>query len=59
MYCFDQAKSGKRANFRNMLGRGGSSSQASLNHSRRLGLRQVKMRGLVPLGKAEDGGYYF
>ena len=36
-----------------------SSSQASLNHSRRLGLRQIQMRGLVPLGKAEDGGYYF
>lgn len=37
----------------------GSSSQSSLSHGHRLGLRQIQMRGLEPLEKAEDGGYYF
>ncbi|GAA5836925.1 hypothetical protein JCM5353_004345 [Sporobolomyces roseus] len=43
------------------FGRGdqGSSSAASLTHGRRLGLRQIQMRGLVPLEEAEDGGHYF
>lgn len=32
---------------------------SSLSHRGRLGIRQIKMRGLTAMREAEDGGYYF
>jgi len=32
---------------------------SSLSHGGRLGIRQIRMRGLIALREAADGGYHF